>query len=112
MSKAIGSKRVSKIAVLIIVVVVAAGVAIWFSSSSNTGRVSAKVEIPANGVQVSVGRGTANVTVDNIGSAPTTINTIYVNGVGYSACSGGEESPEPGVFYPTTCSGAICNSAN
>jgi hypothetical protein len=112
MSKSIGSKRTIKIALIVIIVVVAASVAVWLSSSSNTGKVSAKVEIPANGVQVSVGGSTANVTVDNIGSVPTTINTIYVNGAGYSGCCGGVESPEPGTFYPNSCSGAICNSAN
>jgi hypothetical protein len=112
MSKAIGSKRNTKIALLIIVVVVAAGVAIWFSSYSSAGKVSAKVKIPANGVQVPVGGATANITVDNIGSVPTTINTIYVNGAGYSACCGGVESPEPGTFYPNSCSGTICNSTN
>jgi hypothetical protein len=112
MSKGTGSKRTTKIALLIIVVVAAAGVAVWLSSPSNTGKVSAKIEIPANGVQVSVGGATANITVDNIGSVPTTINTIYVNGAAYSSCCGGGESPLPSTFYPTSCSGGICNTAN
>jgi flagellar basal body-associated protein FliL len=89
MSKGIGSKRVIAL-LIIIIVVVAAGVAFWLSSSSKAGNVSAngKIEIPANGVQVSTGvhggiGSTANVTVDNIGSVPVTITTIYVNGGSY-----------------------------
>jgi archaellum component FlaF (FlaF/FlaG flagellin family) len=87
MSETVGSNRSTKIALLVIVVVIFAGVGVWLLSSGNTGELSAneKIEIPANGVQVSVsGAPLANITVHNVGSVPVTIKTIYVNNAPYS----------------------------
>jgi hypothetical protein len=119
MSKGVRSKRTTKIALLIIIiVVVAAGVAFWLSTSSKAGSATTgigQIQIPANGVAVSTGGvggvgSTLNVTVDNVGSVPVAITTIYVNGGSYPT------DEEPGgaanTFFPDSCFGAPCSSTN
>jgi hypothetical protein len=119
MSKGTGSKRNTKIALLIIIiVVVAAGVAFWLSTSSSSGSGttgSGKIQIPANGVAVSTGGvggvgSSLNVTVDNVGSVPVTITTIYVNGGAYPTEE--ETGGTANTFFPDSCFGAPCSSTN
>lgn len=72
------------IALAIIVVIIAAGVGAWLSSSSHAST-NEKIEIPANGVQIfGSGASLANITVHNVGSVPVTVKTIYVNDAPYS----------------------------
>ncbi len=113
LSKIMGNRRNVIIALVIIVVIVVAGVGVWFSSSSHVGQASTneKISIPANGVQVAVNGVNANITVDNVGSVPVTIKTIYVNGGAYYYY----EMPLVGNFYPaslpTACANAAFNAA-
>jgi len=95
------------IALASIIVVLMAGVAVCNAQSG-------QIQIPANGVQVStgglmgVGAG-LNVTVDNTGSVPVTITTIYVNGGAYPW---GSPEGTPNTFHPDTCFGAPCSISN
>ena len=108
MSKIVGNKRNGMIALASIIIVLVAGVAVCKAQSG-------QIQIPANGVVVSNGGlmgvgGGLNVTVDNTGSVPVTITTIYVNGGTYP--SENEPSGDPNTFWPATCFGAPCSDSN
>jgi hypothetical protein len=113
-SKSAGSKRKLIIALVVIVVIIVAGVAFWFLSSSSRSASNGQIAIPANGVQVSTGGLTGvgsslNVTVENTGSVPVSIITIYVNGGAYPW---GSPQGTPNTFHPDTCNGAPCSLSN
>lgn len=99
-----------KIVLPVIVIVIIAGVAFWYTTYSNiaSSSTNGKIEIPMDGVQIH--EMWVNVTVDNTGSVPVWISYIYVNGGAYGPAA--EPAGNMGQFWPDTCFGEPCSKTN